>query len=186
MPARTDHGCASGCRTPGSRQEASPCALRRAVAVQGRARRKGFDWDEAAEALEKVREETEEVAAALALEGAEMARPEGAGAVAAASMSGSARQDNREDLADSPLAGELGDLLFAATNVARMTGIDPAAALAGATTRFEARFAEVERIARRRGLPMPGTPLAELDRIWDEVKRSFSRNPPDPHHSGSG
>ncbi len=168
MPARGNHGCDSGCGDPGPAKRDAGCALGRAVAVQGRARRRGFDWDEAAEALEKVREETEEVAAALAGGGGEGRRA--AGATVEAAVAQSLAAGGREERANSPLADELGDLLFAVANVARMTGIDPAAALAGATARFEARFAEVERIARKRRLPMPGTPLGELDRIWEEVK----------------
>ena len=77
--------------------------------------------------------------------------------------------------ADPRLRGEVGDLLFAVVNVARLAGIDPAAALERATAKFGRRFAEVERLARLRGLPMPGTPLPLLDRIWDEVKAGESQ-----------
>ena len=117
------------------------CALTRAAAVQAMAADKGFDWPDPHGALAKVREETNEVAALVAAAG------------------------GRQRLAD-----EIGDLLFAAVNVARLAGIDPAAALGRATAKFGRRFAEVERIARERGLPMPGTDLAPLDLIWDEVK----------------
>ncbi len=65
---------------------------------------------------------------------------------------------------------ELGDLLFAVVNVARLAGVDPVAALASATAKFERRFLEVERLARQRGLAMPGTDLERLDRLWDAVK----------------
>ena len=71
---------------------------------------------------------------------------------------------------DDRLQEELGDLLFAVVNVARLAGVDPRAALDRATAKFEERFAEVERLARLRGLPMPGTPLADLDRLWDQIK----------------
>ena len=127
------------------------CALTRAAAVQAIAADKGFDWTDPGGALEKVREETNEVAALVAVGGA-----------------GSAGWR---------LAEEVGDLLFAAVNVARLAGIDPASALERATAKFGRRFAEVERIARLRGLPMPGTDLEPLDRIWDEVK---SREGSDP------
>ena len=70
----------------------------------------------------------------------------------------------------SEVADEVGDLLFAVVNLARLAGVDPVAALSRATAKFERRFAEVQRLAAERGLPMPGTPLGPLDRLWDEVK----------------
>ena len=127
------------------------CALTRAFTVQAKAAGKGFDWPDSRGALDKVREETDELAAQVA---AYLDEPTGS----------VARLDE-----------ELGDLLFAAVNVARLAGIDPAPALARATRKFGRRFAEVERLARLRGLPMPGTPLAPLDRIWDEVKSREQR-----------
>ncbi|MDE2794630.1 MAG: hypothetical protein OXL34_07405, partial [Gemmatimonadota bacterium] len=83
------------------------------------------------------------------------------------------------DGGDARVADELGDLLFAVVNLARLTGVDPAAALSRATAKFEQRFAEVRRLAKERGLPMPGTPLGPLDRLWDEVKerRADRRKP---------
>ena len=117
-------------------------ALAAAFAIQHDASLKGFDWVDPADALEKVREETGEVASILV---------------------------SRGDAGD--LEEELGDLLFAVVNVARLAGVDPGTALTRAIRKFEARFAEVERVARQRNLPMPGTPLEVLDRIWDEVKR---------------
>ena len=125
--------------------------LASAFAVQRNASLKGFDWIDPADALHKVREEADEVASLLA-----SGRRSGASTAASA--------------ARSRLDEELGDLLFAVVNVARLAGVDPAAALARAVRKFELRFAEVERLARRRSLPMPGTPLEVLDRIWDEVK----------------
>jgi len=65
----------------------------------------------------------------------------------------------------------VGDLLFAVVNLARLAHVDPADALDQATRKFRVRFQEVERLARARGLPLPGTALELLDGIWDEVKR---------------
>lgn len=131
------------------------CALTRAASVQAEAANKGFDWPGPDGALEKVSEETNEVAALMGQRG-------GRG-----SQGGPGTQGG---LGEEQLLDEIGDLLFAVVNVARLLGIDPASALGRATARFGRRFAEVERIARRRGLPMPGTELGPLDRIWDEVK----------------
>ena len=113
----------------------------------------GFDWVDPADALEKVREETGEVASHLASGG-------GSGG----------ESGGRSEGRSAELGEELGDLVFAIVNVARLAGVDPERALARATAKFEVRFAEVERIARQRNLPMPGTPLEVLDGIWDEVK----------------
>ena len=159
------------------------CALTHASTIQQQAAAMGFDWTRPRDALEKVREETDEVAKLLAH--ADSARHDSAGLDSPGP--GSVRVDSqRHDSArhdPARLREELGDLLFAAVNVARLAGIDPAAALAHATRKFERRFREVERLARRRGLPMPGTPLEPLDRIWDEVKAGEAaglRSPPTP------
>ena len=147
-------------------------ALARAFDVQHRASLVGFDWSEPGGALEKVREETEEVAALVVggvgggvggvgeEGGGEPGGDPGAGM-------GTGPGVGRE----SRVAEEVGDLLFAVVNLARLAGVDPAAALSRATAKFEGRFTEVRRLAEERGLPMPGTPLGPLDRLWDEVKR---------------
>lgn len=131
-------------------------ALAKAFVTQHDASLKGFDWEDPRDALEKVREEAEEVRSLLA-------NGDGATADAATTDVPAGEPDDR-------LCEELGDLLFAVVNVARLAGVDPRAALHRATAKFEERFAEVERLAFLRGLPMPGTPLADLDRLWDEIK----------------
>lgn len=165
------------------------CALTHATSVQQEAAAKGFDWTRALDALEKIREETDEVASLL--ESTDSTRSDsprsgthsgaltdpGPGPRPGADPGQHRGPDrhrgtgqHRDPGPSARLREELGDLLFAAVNVARLAGIDPAPALAHATRKFERRFREVERIARSRGLPMPGTPLEPLDRIWDEVK----------------
>lgn len=146
-------------------------ALARAFAAQQRASTVGFDWDEPAGALEKVFEEAGEVAALVA------ARAGGAGGGAVAGAEGEAEAGTARGAAQlaaadrmAALHAELGDLLFAVVNLARLADVDPANALDRATRKFRVRFHEVERLARARGLPMPGTALELLDRIWDEVK----------------
>jgi uncharacterized protein YabN with tetrapyrrole methylase and pyrophosphatase domain len=119
-------------------------ALTRAFDVQCRASLLGFDWEDPGGALRKVREETREVAPLLASASDEEIR--------------------------SRLVEELGDLLFAVVNLARLADVDPGVALGRATRKFEERFQAVRRLARERGLPMPGTRLEPLDRLWDEVK----------------
>lgn len=137
----------------------TPDALARACAAQHRASTVGFDWDEPAGALEKVFEEAGEVAALVA---------GGGGAAAGGVPAGGGMHSAAEHSA--ALHAELGDLLFAVVNLARLANVDPANALDHATDKFEVRFGEVQRLAQARGLSMPGTALELLDRIWDEVK----------------
>ena len=66
---------------------------------------------------------------------------------------------------------ELGDLLFAAVNVARFLKADPEDVLHAASDKFAARFRRVEDAVTARGLQMDELSLAELDAIWDEIKR---------------
>lgn len=69
-----------------------------------------------------------------------------------------------------PSDEEIGDLLFAVVNLARHLGIDPEAALRGATAKFRDRFRGVEALAAERGLDLAGADLSVLDSLWDEVK----------------
>ena len=65
---------------------------------------------------------------------------------------------------------EIGDVLFAAVNVARRAGVHPSTALRGATDKFVRRFRALERTAEERGVELGRADLAALDRLWDEVK----------------
>ena len=114
--------------------------LSRAQRVQDRASGVGFDWNDASEAFSKVREEVEEVAAHL----------------------GTAERDELEV--------EIGDLLFAVVNVARLAEVHAGTALKLANVKFERRFARVAELAQERGLVLGRASLEQLDEIWDEVK----------------
>jgi tetrapyrrole methylase family protein / MazG family protein len=117
-------------------------ALHRAQRVQHKAARVGFDWPEATAALEKVREELGEVEEAL-------------------------RQGSGEGL-----RAELGDLLFAVVNVARLAEVDPEGALHGTVERFSRRFAWIEEAVRREGRELSSLPLEELEELWSRAKAS--------------
>ena len=119
-------------------------ALHRAFRLQDRAAGVGFDWPDGTGPMIKVREELEEVRAEL-----DAATPD---------------QDRIED--------ELGDLLFAVVNLCRKANVHPALALDRANLKFSKRFGQVERVARERGLKVGEATLAQLDAIWDEVKKS--------------
>jgi nucleoside triphosphate diphosphatase len=119
--------------------------LLRAYRIQERVAGVGFDWPDARGAWEKVREETEEVGREL----------------------GHARQDELEE--------EVGDLFFAAVNLARLAGVHPTAALSRANAKFARRFAALEQLAPERGVVLGQASLEELDRLWDEVKAAERR-----------
>jgi tetrapyrrole methylase family protein / MazG family protein len=121
-------------------------ALLRAQRVQHKAARVGFDWPAATAALEKVREEVGEVGEALRQGGGEALR------------------------------AELGDLLFAAVNVARLADVDPEGALHGAVERFSRRFASMEEAARSEGQELSSLPLEELEELWSRAKASERRS----------
>jgi MazG family protein len=126
--------------------------LTKAYRIQERVARVGFDWEGHEGALEKVREELAEVTEALA--------------------EGAAAQGEPADGASEELVHEeLGDLFFAVVNLARLAGAHPTTALAFANAKFQERFQKLERLARERGLELGRATLAELDALWDEVKR---------------
>jgi MazG family protein len=116
-------------------------ALTRAVKIQRRAGRVGFDWADAEPVFEKIDEELGELRAELP-----------------------ARDPAR-------LEDEVGDLLFAAVNLARKLEVDPETALRRATLKFERRFRRVEALLAAEGRAAAGTPLDELELRWQQAKR---------------
>jgi uncharacterized protein YabN with tetrapyrrole methylase and pyrophosphatase domain len=70
---------------------------------------------------------------------------------------------------------ELGDLLFAISNLARKLDLDPEEALQRCNSRFSARFADIERQARERNLKLEKLSLQELDKMWDEAKKRLDQ-----------
>lgn len=71
---------------------------------------------------------------------------------------------------DGNIEEELGDLLFAAVNLARFVNVDCENALTGATDKFIRRFEQVEQLAKERSRAMESMTLEELDKLWDEAK----------------
>ncbi|MEX0907431.1 MAG: MazG nucleotide pyrophosphohydrolase domain-containing protein [Gemmatimonadota bacterium] len=126
--------------------------LSRAQRVQERVAEVGFDWPSAEGAFEKVVEEVAEVRELL---------DAGAGG------------------GDDPghalrIEEEIGDLLFAVVNLARLTGTHAMGALMLANAKFERRFRALEELAVARGVVLGQAGLEELDVLWDEVKKRES------------
>ena len=115
-------------------------ALTRALKLQQKAGKVGFDWNDPMAVLAKIREEADEIEAAIS-----------AG-------------ERRE------AATETGDLLFAVVNLARHLDSDPEAVLRATNQKFERRFASIERALKARGKTPGESTLAEMDALWDEAK----------------
>ncbi len=126
-------------------------ALTRALKLQTKAARVGFDWNDPVAVLAKIREETSEIEAELAADRYGRAEVAGAARNAAA-------------------GAEVGDLLFAVVNLTRHLDIDPETALRAANLKFERRFAAIERALAERGKSPADATLAEMDALWDEAK----------------
>jgi ATP diphosphatase len=115
-------------------------ALTRALKLQTKAGKVGFDWNDPMAVLAKIREEADEIEAELA----------------------------RGDAVEA--GAEIGDLLFAVVNLARHLGCDAEAALRAANAKFERRFAAIEQALTARGKTPQQATLAEMDNLWNEVK----------------
>ena len=124
-------------------------ALQKAHRMQDKARRVGFDWPNVQGALDKVREEFQELSEELTRE----IEP------------GSGGKPRPEEVE------EFGDLLFAMTNVARMMGIQPEEALQSACAKFEKRFRHVEKRAGEEEKQLREMSLEEMDVFWEEAKK---------------
>ena len=113
-----------------------------AYRLQERAAGVGFDWPDATGPMAKVKEEIGE-------------------------LERETRDGKREAIED-----EMGDLLFAVVNLARKLGVEPNGALERANDKFTRRFEHLEALAEERGIQIGRASLAELDQLWEEVKRS--------------
>jgi ATP diphosphatase len=127
-------------------------ALTRAVKLQDKAAKVGFDWPSLGPVFQKMEEELAELE-----EIAVPADPRGATPELLAA--------NKARIEE-----EYGDLLFVVANVARHLGIDPEAALRGANAKFERRFGHIETRLAEQGRTCEQSTLEEMDRYWDEAK----------------
>ncbi|MDM7930880.1 nucleoside triphosphate pyrophosphohydrolase [Tabrizicola sp.] len=114
--------------------------LTRAVKLQNRAARVGFDWPSTGEVLDKLVEEAREVVEA------------------------------RDTLTHDALTEEIGDLLFVMANLSRHLKVDAEAALRGANAKFARRFARIEDWLAEQGKTPSDSDLAEMDALWNRAK----------------
>ena len=121
-------------------------ALTRALKLQNKAGQVGFDWNEPRAVLAKIREEADEIEAAL----------------------------DAQDEAHA--ATEVGDLLFAVVNLARHLQADPEGILRATNRKFERRFASIERALAAQGKRPQDATLAEMDALWDAAKDEEKRS----------
>ena len=121
-------------------------ALTRALKLQNKAGQVGFDWNDPRAVLAKIREEADEIEAAL----------------------------DAEDEAHA--ATEVGDLLFAVVNLARHLDADPEGILRATNRKFERRFASIERALAAQGKTPQQATLAEMDALWDAAKAEEKRS----------
>jgi len=120
-------------------------ALTRALKLQNKAGQVGFDWNDPRAVLAKIREEADEIEAAL----------------------------DAQDEAHA--ATEVGDLLFAVVNLARHLDADPEGILRATNLKFERRFAFIERALAAQGKTPKDATLAEMDALWDAAKAEEKR-----------
>jgi Protein containing tetrapyrrole methyltransferase domain and MazG-like (predicted pyrophosphatase) domain len=116
-------------------------SLIRAEKIQSKAKKVGFDWDKAEDALNKVLEEFYEVKDVY-------------------------KGENRAKILD-----EIGDLLFACVNLCRFLNIDPELALNNTSDKFIRRFSYIEDNVVKNGLRLEDMTLEQMNLLWDEAKK---------------
>ncbi len=123
----------------------------RAVKLQKRAARVGFDWPEFAQLRNKLHEETAELEVELC-----------------------ATETDQQRIND-----EVGDILFVAVNIARKAGVDPETALLSCNRKFEQRFRYIEQNIEKYGKLIDNASLEEMEVLWQEAKNAAKTGPPD-------
>ncbi len=116
-------------------------ALLRAVKLQKRAARVGFDWPDASLVIDKIAEEAAEL------------------------------REAAETLGQAQVEEEFGDLLFVMANLARHMKVEPEAALRAANAKFTRRFARIEALLAEKGRTPDQSDLTEMDALWEQAKR---------------
>ncbi|WP_457567515.1 nucleoside triphosphate pyrophosphohydrolase [Desulfurobacterium sp.] len=115
--------------------------LERAMKIQKKAARVGFDWSDSKDVIKKVKEELKEVEKEI-------------------------EKGNRENLEK-----EIGDLLFSIVNLARHFNVSPTVALHRANEKFIERFSRMEKLAKKTGKTLSQMTVEEMDKLWETVKK---------------
>lgn len=126
-------------------------ALTRAVKLQKRAARVGFDWPNVKSVISKVHEELGELESAL-------------------NENENDTTHRSEPSSSEEIVEELGDLLFVIANLARKFDISPEMALSEANAKFTRRFRRIEALIDQAGMSLEEAGLPTLDRLWDQAK----------------
>jgi len=114
----------------------------RAMKLQKRAARVGFDWTQMDDIIAKLHEETDELRSEVTRE-----------------------QVNQDRVID-----EVGDVLFVAVNLARRAGVDPETALMGCNSKFEQRFRYIENESEKNGYSIQDMSLDQMEALWQQAK----------------
>ena len=127
-------------------------ALMEAHQLSTKAARVGFDWQRIEDIFDKLHEEIDELRAAITHH---------------------AESESEADKAR--VREELGDLLFAATNIARHLQVEPEAALKSTNRKFRRRFQHIEAGLRARGRTLDAATLEEMEELWQEAKKNSDK-----------
>jgi len=122
-------------------------ALMEAHQLSTKAARVGFDWERVEDIFDKLHEEVDELRAAISL-----------------------HQESESEDDHARVREELGDLLFAVTNIARHLKVEPEAALKATNRKFRRRFRHIEEGLRERGRAFDAATLDEMEALWQEAK----------------
>jgi MazG family protein len=122
-------------------------ALMEAHQLSTKAARVGFDWQRVEDIFAKIEEELDELRAAIVV-----------------------HAESKSEADHAHVREEVGDLLFAVTNIARHLQVEPEAAMKLTNRKFRRRFGHIEETLRERGQEFEGTTLDELEALWQEAK----------------
>jgi len=137
-----------------------PAALE-ADQLTRRAAKIGFDWDDVEGIFDKIEEEKREILSAIRTQNDD---------------AGKRQHSSSDSGVHAQIEEEVGDLLFAAVNVARFLGVDPEIALKKTNRKFKERITWMESAARREGQRLSELPRKRMEELWDESKSKKPRS----------
>lgn len=147
-------------------------ALMEAHQLTIKAARVGFDWQRVEDIFDKLHEEIDELKEAIRARDAAQQKSVGEREATSGQRDreSPSRPASDEEAEHERVREEVGDLLFAATNIARHLGVEPEAALKLTNRKFRRRFRHIERGLSARGRSLDAASLAEMEELWQEAK----------------